>query len=250
MINIIMILAIILQLTPNNSNTVYFDDFSDGNISDWDQRCLPGYWSSTPNLVHANTGHNCSSLVPPGNMQYEDCVISVSGMAVHLLGIVSRLDSNDTGIYAYVSPDHDVARIRLVINGNTSTIYESLNAPFPSGVWYELTLTCDDSHLHLQIEVPSTGQSWDLSAIDPSPQTGQFGLAIGDEPDAHFDWISVSTSMSPSDTMISWMYTDDVEFGNGNMAFESGEQIDLYLQLLNTESVPLENSFAILQKLP
>ncbi|MBN2608945.1 MAG: hypothetical protein JXA64_07495, partial [Candidatus Fermentibacteraceae bacterium] len=105
--------------------------------------------------------------------------------------------------------------------------------------------------LSFHIYVPSTGQNWDLYAVDPSPQTGQFGLAMGDEPSAHWDWISVtSAGSSPGDsTMISWMRTDDTAAGNGNMAFEAGEEIELTLQLRNTESYPLENVFAILQSL-
>jgi len=250
MIFILMFLANFLQISPNYTNTVFYDDFSDGNINDWDQRCLPGSWSSSYGLVHGNTSYSCASLIPPGDIQYEDCSITIRGKAVHVLGMVSRLDSNDLGIYAYVSPDHDVARIRRVVNGGTSTVYNSLYAPFPSGVWYELTLTCEGDFLLLQIEVPSTGDSWELSATDPFPQTGQFGLAMGNEADARWDWISVSTGAGPVDsTMISWMYTDDIELGNGNMAFESGEQTDLYLQLSNPESTPLTNTFAILQSL-
>jgi hypothetical protein len=41
----------------------------------------------------------------------------------------------------------------------------------------------------------------------------------------------------------------DTELGNGNMAFESGEQADLFLQLSNSESTPLTNTFTILQSL-
>lgn len=248
MISLLILLATVFQISPDNSSIIFYDDFSDGNISDWDQRCLPGNWSCSSGQVHGSTSYCCSSLIPPGNIQYEDCSITISGMAVHLLGMVSRLNSDDTGIYAYVSPDHNVARIRRVSNGVISTIYNSLSAPFPSGVWYELTLVCEGSSLQFQIEVPSTGESWILNATDPSPQTGQFGLAMGDESSAHWDWISVSSGTGPVDsTMISWMYTDDTGLGNGNMAFESGEETDLYLQLLNSEGVPLNNVFAILQ---
>ena len=250
MIYIFIVLATILQTFPDNTETVFYDNFSDGNISDWDQRCLPGSWSASPGLVHCLTSNVCSSLIPPGNMQYEDCSISTRGNAVHVLGIVSRLDSNDTGIFAYVSPDHDVARIRRISSGSTSSIYNSLYASFPSGVWYELTLTCEGNSLQLQIEVPSTGESWVLNATDPSPQTGQFGLATADESNANWDWIYVSSGPGPADsTMISWMYTDDTALGNGNMAFESGEETALYLQLSNPESASLENVFAILQSL-
>ncbi|NOQ22260.1 MAG: T9SS type A sorting domain-containing protein [Candidatus Aegiribacteria sp.] len=160
------------------------------------------------------------------------------------------MNSEDTGIAAYVSPDHDVARIRRISCGNPSTIYNSLYASFPSGVWYELTLICEGNLLQLQIDVPSTGDSWTLDAIDTSPQTGQFGLYTGEEPGARWDWISVSSGAGPVDsTMISWMYTDDTVLGNGNMAFESGEEITLHLQLSNLENSPLANVFAILQSL-
>jgi hypothetical protein len=250
MMYILMLLSVLLQFTPDNSNIIFYDDFSSGNINDWDQRCLPGSWSSSFGFVYGNTSNVCSALIPPGNIQREDCSITISGVAVHVLGMVSRLDSDDIGIYAYVSPDHDVARIRRVSNGVTSTIYNSLYAPFPGGVWYKLTLTCEGNSLQLHIEVPSTGDSWELSATDPFPQIGQFGLAMGNESNAYWDWISVSSGAVPADsTMISWMYTDDTELGNGNMAFESGEQTDLFLQLSNQESTPLTNVFAILQSL-
>jgi hypothetical protein len=251
MLFIVMILATMLQYHPDGSESSFYDDFSDNNISDWEQRCLPGTWGVSSGLIHGSTSNVCSSLLPPGNVQYEDCSVSISGTAVHVLGVVARLNASDTGIYAYVSPDHDVARIRLVSNGVSSTIYESLYTSFPGGVWYELNLTCEGTTLHLQIDVPSTGQSWDLYAIDPYPQTGQFGLAMGDEPSAHWDWISVTSGgSSPGDsTMISWMYTDDTAAGNGNMALEADEETDLFLQLSNPESYALENSFAILQSL-
>ncbi len=250
MISLLILLAIAFQISPDNSTIIFYDDFSDGNISDWDQRCLPGNWSCSSGQVHGSTLYATTALVPPDNIQYEDCSIAVSGIAVHALGVISRLDPGDNGIAAYVSPDHNVARIRRISNGYPSTIYNSLSAPFPSDVWYELTLTCEENSLQLQIKVPSTGESWMLNATDPSPHTGQFGLFTGEEPSAHWDWISVSTGAGPADsTMISWLYTDDTAFGNGNMAFESGEETALYLQLLNSESAPLTNVFAILQSL-
>ncbi len=249
MISVLILLAIVFQISPDNSRTSFYDDFSDGNISDWDQRCMPGNWSCSSGQVHGSTSYTPAALVPPGYIQYEDCSITISGMAVHVLGMVSRLDPGDNGIIAYVSPDHNVARIRRVSNGGLSTIYNSLNAPFPSDVWYELTLICEGNSLQFQIDVPSTGDSWIFSATDPSPQTGQFGLLMGDEPSAHWDWISVTGTGPEDSTMISWMYTDDTASGNGNMAFESGEETALYLQLLNPESAPLTNVFAILQSL-
>ncbi len=249
MIYMLIVLATLLQISPDNSSVIFYDDFSDGDISDWDQRLLPGTWSSSSGQVHGSTSYASAALVTPGNIQYEDCSISISGMAVHVIGVISRLNSEDTGIVAYVSPDHDVARIRRISNTG-APIYNSLYASFPSGVWYELTLICEGSSLQLQIEVPSTGESWTLNATDPSPQTGQFGLYTGGEPSAHWDWISVSSAAGPVEsTMISWMYTDDTALGNGNMAFESGEEIALHLQLSNPESAPLENVFAVLQSL-
>lgn len=250
MLSILVLLAILFQISPDNTYIVFYDDFSNINLNDWDQRFFSGTWSAASGLIYGSTSYSPSSLIPPGDIQYENCSITVRGTAVHAWGVVSRLDSDDTGIIGYVSPDHDVARIRRVSNGELSTIYNSLNAPFPSGVWYELTLTCEGESLLLQIEVPSTGDSWELSATDPFPQTGQFGLLMGNEPNASWDWISVSSAAGPVDsTMISWMYTDDTELGNGNMAFESGEQTDLFLQLSNQESTPLTNVFAILQSL-
>ena len=246
---ILIVLAILLQTSPDNSSVIFYDDFSDGDISDWDQRLQLGTWSSSSGQVHVSTSYASAALVTPGNIQYEDCSIAISGIAVHVLGIISRLNSEDTGIVAYVSPDDDVARIRGISNTG-APVYNSLYESFPSGVWYDLTFICEGNSLQLQIDVPSTGDSWILYATDPSPQTGQFGLYTGDEPSAHWDWISVSSGASPADsTMISWMYTDDTALGNGNMAFESGEETALYLQLSNPESTPLENVFAVLQSL-
>ena len=250
MLYILIIMVSLLHASSDNSSIIFYDDFSDGDISDWDQRCMPGTWSSSSGQAHGNTVYANAALVPPGDIQCENCSIEISGTAIHAIGVISRLNSTDTGIAAYVSPDHDVARIRSISNGSPSTIYNSLYAPFPSGVWYDLTFICEGNSLQLQIDVPSTGDSWILNATDPSPQTGQFGLYTGEETSAHWDWISVSSDAGPADsTMISWMYTDDTALGNGNMAFESGEETALHLQLSNPESTPLENAFAILQSL-
>lgn len=186
---LVLLLAAVMSAAVQAS--LFYDDFSDGDISDWEIRCLPGTWWPSTAMVHGSTNYTCSVLVPPGDITAEDCTVSIRGMGVHTLGVVARLNSEDSGIYAYVSPDHDVARIRRINSNGTSTIYSSIEADFPSSVWYELTLTCSGSMLQLSISVPSTGGFWAFSANDPNPRSGEFGLAIGDEPSAFWDWISV-----------------------------------------------------------
>ena len=145
----------------------FYDDFADNDISDWEPRCVPGNWSVYDGMVHGSTTFSPTFLTPLNAFVFEDGEITVSAGAVHVVGICARLDEDDSGIYAYVSPDHDVARIRLANNGGQSTIFNSLNADFPSGVEYELTLICAGENLTLNIDVPSTGESWVLEAIDP-----------------------------------------------------------------------------------
>jgi hypothetical protein len=137
-----------------------------------------------------------SLLIASDGFMMENGQVTISAGGVHAFGIHVRLNEQDSGISAYVSPDHDVARIRLVTNGTLSTILSSLNADFPSGVMYLLTLTCEDELITFHIESPFTGDSWEFSAIDPDPQPGMFGFHMGDEYGAYWDWITVTGFVS------------------------------------------------------
>jgi hypothetical protein len=237
---------------PGAAQSTFSDDFNDNYIADWDQRCHAGTWSASGGFARVSTSHTCSALVCPGQLVSEDVSIQISGTATHVFGMVARLDSGDTGLYAYVSPNYNVARIRLVSAGETSTILNSLDATFPDGVTYELTFTCSGPDLSLLIKVPSTGQQWTLNATDPNPREGEFGLASGDEALASFDWISCVYAPSFSVELASEATNDDMvgeSSGDGDCAFEAGEQIELNLGLENCGATPLTNSYAVLQSL-
>lgn len=172
----------------------YFsDDFEDNDISDWTPSCGKTFWYAVGGQARTSTGHSCSALLCPWMPESMDVLISTAGTATHVLGLVARMSDPDTGIYAYVSPDYDVARIRLVSCGSTSTILNSLSADFPSYVDYELNLLCTGNQLLLEIIVPSTMQYWQLEAVDPAPVSGACGLATGDEPLASWNWYSAQT---------------------------------------------------------
>jgi hypothetical protein len=227
--------------------TTFYDDFDDGDISDWEARCAPGIWQPSSGMVYGSTGNTPSALAPIDASLYENCAVSVSAKGGHAFGVIARLTDYETAVIAYVSPDADVARIRLVDNGGLSTILTSLSAPFPSNEWCDLTFTLDGSDLTFEIYVPSSGDNWTLNATDPSPQPGKFGLLMGDEPGAFWDWISVNGAFG--EAPISWMTTVDVASGNGNMAFEAGEEIDLNIQLSNPSDEDLTGVFGVLQSL-
>ncbi len=228
----------------------FYDDFADNDISDWEPRCVPGNWSVYDGMVHGSTTFSPTFLTPLNAFVFEDGEITVSAGAVHVVGICARLDEDDSGIYAYVSPDHDVARIRLANNGGQSTIFNSLNADFPSGVEYELTLICAGENLTLNIDVPSTGESWVLEAIDPNPHAGIFGFHMGDEPDAYWDWIEAEGAVVGSgDADITWMTTNDQSLGDGDYTLEPGETVDLGIQVTGNGSEPLLNTFGVLQSM-
>ncbi|MDM7991969.1 MAG: hypothetical protein QUS11_01510 [Candidatus Fermentibacter sp.] len=171
----------------------FMDDFEDNDISDWIPSCGPTAWYAVGGQARASTGYSCSALLSPWTPESMDVLVSTSGTATHVFGLVARMSDPDTGIYAYVSPDYDVARIRLVSAGSTSTILNSLSADFPGYVDYELNLTCTGSQLYLEIIVPSTMQYWQLEAVDPSPVSGMCGLATGDELLASWNWFSAQT---------------------------------------------------------
>ena len=245
------VLVILLWYASVEAEVLFYDNFNDNDISDWTPICGSAIWWAEEGCARGYTTspYPCV-LIPENGNEGLNYVVSTKTKGIHATGIVSRIEGT-TGIEAYVSPDHDVARIRLLANGQHSTILSSINAPFPSGVWYNLTFTCEGEDLFFEIEVPSTSQYWSLNAIDPSPQIGTVSLLMGDEPDAYWDWISVSTTGgSVSDILpIVWMNTVDEIQGNGNHAFEAGEEIVLGLEILNSTEETLSNVFAIIQSL-
>ena len=241
-----ILFTLMVMLVPNTVNA-FFDDFNDGDISDWEPRCAPGVWQPTTGMVYGSTGTTPAVLAPVAEYSVENCEIEVSVKGGHAHGMIARLTDGDTGVIAYISPDHDVARIRVVSAGGLSTILSSMDFPVPDNEWFDLTFILDGPNLTFHIHAPSTGDTWTLTAIDPNPQPGNFGLLMGDEPGALWDWISVSDVFG--DVSISWLQTDDVAWGNGNMAFEAGEGVELGIQLLNQTESTLVNAFAIIQSL-
>ena len=226
----------------------FIDDFEDNDISDWEERAAPGNWSVSSGMVHGNTPTHPSLLVASEAPPAMNCTISVLAGGIHAFGICSRLDESNSGVIAYVSPDHDVARIRLVENGIQGTILNSYSHDFPSGVMYELTLSLEEEIATFLIEVPSTGDSWSFSATDPSPHAGSYGFHIGDEPGAYWDWIEVSGTAEGA-AELTWFTTDDQSMGNGDMCLEPGETIQLSAELTNFSDYTLFNAFGILQSL-
>ena len=229
----------------------FYDDFEDDDISDWEARAQPASWWASDGRAHGSVSSDAAALVPMESAVSEDCVIEASATAIHVVGLTSRLDVTDTGIVAYVSPDNNVARIRRLSGGSTGTIYASLSAPFPNGVWYDLTLTCEGPVLTFDIVSPSTSEQWTLQAVDPSPQEGVAGLYMGDESSAQWEWFSsVSSGQS---LCVDWLTVDDdvtgESSGNGNLAFESGEEIELTVKCRNDGSEILTGVSAVLQSL-
>lgn len=166
-----------------------FDDFSAG-IGGWTARCGAAAWSSSGGQAYCQTGNTCSALVFPGAVTTQDGSITVYGGGNHTFGVIARLDNLSTGVYAYVSVDHNVARIRKVAYGATSTIYNSLYYDFPAGD-YMLVFTCQGPDMMLSIEHIQSSQTWLLAASsESSVQTGEWGLAAG-ETSAWWDWVEL-----------------------------------------------------------
>ncbi len=229
---------------------IFYDNFDDNDISDWEPRCAYGNWGASSGMVYGSTASSPSVLVPEDGLHFFDCTIQTEVSGQHAFGIVCRLTTEDSGIIAYVSPDSDVARIRLIENGQLGATLASISVAFSSGVFYTLSFTCDNDQLSFHISVPSTDQSWEFSAIDPNPQPGACGLLMGNEPNAYWDWIEVEgTAAGSGEIAISGMTTDDQSLGDGDFAFEPGETIDLGLEVTSNASGPLTNSFGILQSM-
>ncbi|OPL19218.1 MAG: hypothetical protein AVO35_11610 [Candidatus Aegiribacteria sp. MLS_C] len=245
---------LVMIATASVSGADFFDDFEDDYIGDWVERCNPADWYAQDGMAHCESwsGPSPNALIAPGSIFTEDCTIRASGSAVHVIGLVARLDESDTGVMGYVSPDHNVARIRLVSNGNLGEILASIDADFPSDVQYNLTLVCQGEDLQFLIEAPVLDMEWQLSATDPDPGTGQFGLLTGDEPHACWEWFQASQNLESETGIWACDVDDDSQggsAGDGDMAFEAGETIEFGLAVWNGEQDELENAFAVLQSL-
>ncbi len=242
-------LFLVLLCVPNSMNASTFsDNFNDNDITDWEDRCFAANWYASGGMVHGSTNNSPSILVPLEGYNCFNSTVTVEASGAHAFGVVSRLSDEDSGIIAYVSPDNNLARIRLVQNGQLGESLSSLSASFPAGEDYTLSLNCVDDQLTFSISIPSIDQSWEFSATDPNPISGLSGLLMGDESNASWDWIEIdgTGSVNPE---ITWMITDDQSLGNGNFALEPGETIDLDIQITNNSDESLYNAFAVLQSL-
>jgi hypothetical protein len=245
------ILLILSSITGLSPRAMFFDDFNDGDISNWGQRCKYASWLPVAGNVHGSTGTSPCALVPLDCSEFDDVIVSTRANGIHAFGVVARLDDDDNGVMAYISPDSDIARIRAVTAGEVGVTYASMSIALPSGVWYELTFTCSGDQLIFEISIPALEQSWTLQATDPNPHSGVVGLKMGDENGANWDWFSASgpaTSLS-----VNWLTVDDdatgESSGNGNRAFESDEEIELAVKLLNDGTETLTGVSAVLQSL-
>ncbi len=236
-----------------NAEIIFYDDFEDNYIDDWTFQGQSGTWWAADGKAHGSTSNSWSGISPPGSIVLENCIVEARGTAVHTVAVFLRLDDTDSGINATVSPDHDIAVIRSVINGLPGGVLGILYHDFPSGVWYDVVFSCNGDSIFYEIDIPSTGEHFFLSAIDPNPHPGECGLAVGGEAHGQYDWFSISDFVEPGELILNGLSTDDDNqggsSGNGNWAFEATEEIELGIELLNDGEEPLINAFAILQSL-
>ncbi len=171
------------------SAVTIYDDFSNG-IGGWEERCLSAYWFSSGGLAWCNTSSFCSALVFPGQVNTQDGVISAYGSGDHTFGVVARLDSQDTGVCAYLSVDANLARIRRVSDGTIDEIFTTLNFDFPSGD-YLVVFNCTGTNMTFTIEHVQSSQTWVMNAYsDDDVQSGEWGLLAG-ETTAWWDWVEL-----------------------------------------------------------
>ncbi len=248
MMKCIIILAICASTVFSQT---FFDDFENDHIGNWIQRGNYADWLVSNGRVHGSTSVSVCELVPAILDECLDVELQTYATGVHDFGMCARYTENDAGLVAYVSPDHNVARIRRVANGVPGTIYNSLYADFPSGVWYHLTLTCSGQHITFQIQ--TSDEYWELTATDPDPEIGTAGLHMAEEPSASWEWFSADCPGSTEELKLEWMDVDDDNFdessGDGDHCFEDGEEIELALTLQNSGLEPLNGVQAVLHSL-
>jgi hypothetical protein len=258
-VRIVRLHAVVLAvvLSGAQASQIYYDDFEDDYIDDWEQCGNPGaeWWAEDGKAWCCSEGEdpsNTSILLAPVSGEYTDVQLCTSGSATHILGLAARIDMVYNGVNAYVSPDEDVARMRRIVGGYGQTILNSLHADFPSGVEYDLTFTAIGDSLHLLIEVPSTGESWELTAVDDQVRPGRFGMHCGNEPLGHWEHFEACGAGSGNVGLVGFDVDDDNDgwsSGDGDGAFEAGESVELGLALENIGAETLENAFGILQSL-
>jgi hypothetical protein len=182
---------IVLALFSLCVSADFYDDFSDDYIGDWTARCATGTWWAASGQAQGSCTTGPCCLVTPDSLYFEDFVLhSTAVKGVHAIGFVCRLTDGNDGINAYISPDADLARIRLIDNGVQGAILATLSAPIPND-WVELTLTCEGSSIQFEIYIPSTGQYHSFGATDPAPASGMCGLVMGTDSHAYWEDFSV-----------------------------------------------------------
>lgn len=177
----------------------FYDDFEDDDISDWHEVWGEGIWWAQDGQLLGTITYGPAGICPDVFPELQDVSVSTCVNGVHAFGIAARV-ANDSGILAYVSTDHDVARIRKLEYGTIGQILCSVYVDFPSDVWYDLQLVCNGDNLHFTIDCPDLDLHWELSAVDPTVQAGTVGVHMGTEPGAAWEWFSASslTSIAPS----------------------------------------------------
>ncbi|MBD3277306.1 MAG: hypothetical protein GF388_03315, partial [Candidatus Aegiribacteria sp.] len=186
----VLVLLFILFLSIH-ADLLFYDDFEDNYIGDWEERCWPADWYCEYGQAKVTNAVHCCGLITPGDISVQNCQLKAYGSAEHVFGVMARLDSNDNGVFGFVSPDQNVARIRLIENGSSTEFLNSIYDDFPDDD-YIITFTCMNDSLHLKIEAQTSGSQWEFSAIDPNPVSGQFGLMAGDEYQGNWDWFSAT----------------------------------------------------------
>ncbi|MCK5117642.1 MAG: T9SS type A sorting domain-containing protein [Candidatus Aegiribacteria sp.] len=248
-----LLLAVFTLSALASADIIFYDDFEDDYIGDWIPQGQTGTWWAADGKAHGSTSNNWSAISPPGSIVLENCIVEASGTANHTVAVFFRLDNTDSGINATVSPDHDIAVIRPVVNGVPGDALGVLYHDFPSGVWYDVTFSCNGDSILFEIDIPSTGDYFSVPAIDPDPHPGECGLAVGDEAHGQYEWFSVSEFVESGELVLNGLSTDDDNqggsSGNGNWAFEVTEEIELGIEMLNAGDESLNNVFAILQSL-
>jgi len=180
---------LLLALAFNTNAITVYDDFS-GGITGWEERCLPANWYSSGGFAWCITESMCSALVFPGQIITQDGVISAYGSGDHTFGVAARLDTQDTGVCAYLSVDANLARIRRIANGTIEEVFTTLNYDFPVGD-YMVVFSCVGGTMTFTIEHVQSSQTWVLNAYsDDDIHAGEWGLLAG-ETTAWWDWVEL-----------------------------------------------------------
>lgn len=176
----------LLIITFAASAITIYDDFS-GGIAGWEERCLPATWYASMGLAWCQTSSHCSALVFPDQVITQDGVITAYGSGNHTFGVAARLDSDDSGVCAYLSIDANLARIRRVTNGTIGQVFTTLSTDFPVGD-YMIVFSCVGENMTFTIEHVQTSQTWVLHGYSSTDvKEGEWGLLAG-QTTAWWDW--------------------------------------------------------------